>query len=627
MFALISTALVVLGLGAWFPRLSPDSPWLGARGLCGFASLIGGIFLLHTLGGIGLAVGAGIVSGIAAGGLVRLVWVERLASRDAFHPVVVLPLLGLAAIAVKGLAYQPVAWDELSSWLYLARHITRLDTLTTPGFDASYGPGWLLALAFPSLLSGSFTVEKAALVPFMMHVALLGLAFDAFKAMSRCRGLPETGAALAAWILILTWLALEVTWRLVPTNLLIEKPQIYFLTGCLLLALLMLEGVTRWYPASLQLGVLLAGGYLIKVSLLAFVGPAALLWAWAGWRHTQAGPGLSFAAGHTRSLGGGLALALGPLGLVYLIWRTVGSPESCLADPLRMVTSVVEGRETAARALDLAYRLAAWIANYLLSYKLPLTLAAIGGFAALATVLRQRSLVIAFGFYLAAYFGALYLYHLFCFGPYYFETLNSPDRFTRVPLRVLHAIGVFALALMAVSAVARMPAKRWAGAAMVGALVLLGAWQVWQMERSLRSMATRFDAMGGQADIVRAVRREAELIARVITPEDDREVLLLAQGSDGYHYVIAWFFADERYRISPQVSWGETPVNAWMIKATPEQVRHRARLASMVWPIELDNWIIAALRPAMDNPRCLEEGANYLVPDGGILRCWPKPSD
>lgn len=625
MLAFFTTTLVVLGLGAWFPRLTPESAWLGARTLGGYASLIGCTFLLHTLGGVGLRTGATIVAAVAAVGLVRLVVLERLAPRDGLHPVFLFFLIGIAVIAVHGLTYQPVAWDELSSWLYLARHITRLDSLTTPGFDATYGPGWLIALAFPSLVSGSFAVEKAALVPFVMHVALLGLAFDAFRALAKLRGVQDGPATLAAWVLVLAWLTAEATWRLVPTNLLIEKPQIYFLTGCLLLALVMLEGAARWVPASLQLGVLLAGGYLIKVSMLAFAGPAVLLWAWAGWRHASAEPRPWSDAGRARSLYTGLAATIVPLGLVYLVWRTVGSAQSCLADPLQMIVTAVESGETVDRALDLGYRLFSWIGDYLLTYKLPLTLLAVAGFATMTANSRQRPLVFAFALYLTAYFGALYVYHLFCFGSYYFEVLNSPDRFTRVPLRVLHAIGLFVLALGVIGASARLSAGRLGHVAMAGMVVLLGAWQIWQVERSLRSMATRFDAPG-QAEIVLSVRREAEMIARVMAPGDDREVLLLAQGSDGYHYVITWFFADDRYRISPQASWGETPRNAWMIKATPEEFRLRARSAAMVWPLELDEWIVAVLKPAMDNPRCLEDGANYLVPDGETFRCRPKPS-
>ena len=99
-----------------------------------------------------------------------------------------------------------------------------------------------------------------------------------------------------------------------------------------------------------------------------------------------------------------------------------------------------------------------------------------------------------------AYLALLYWYHLSCFGPFYFENLNSIPRFTRVLLRTLHGVGLFmlldaALRIMAQCAgnkqrLPRIPTNLVTGG-LVLTIVVLGAWQMHRVHRSVDIVTAR----------------------------------------------------------------------------------------------------------------------------------------
>lgn len=611
MLALILTMLTTVGLAGLLPGAAPggrEGDWLGVRAFSGFCLLLLLVYAGHLILGLPLPQAALAAAGLGGLGLLRLGW--RRGGGDAsilVHPVVLMPLAALVILALRGLDYQPLAWDELTNWLAWTRQAVLKERLL--GADINHGalgytPGWPIALAYPNLLLGGFEESRSALVPFVMHVALCGLIHDIAVRLGQRGGASPVSARLGAWALVLALLAVEATWRLAPTNLLIEKPQIYPLTAAMLLGLLLLEDEAEPARGGLHLGLVIAGGYLIKVSMLAFAAPLLLLLGWTALRSRRPGSAALF------------ALALGPTALAYAAWRNTGAMTGCISDPLSLLPGLLGGGDNSARMADLAQRLFGTLLAYVAGFKLPLTLAAAGGMAVAILKPRQRPLVLAFALYLLLYFGALYVYHLDCFGEYYFQTLNSPDRFTRVPLRTLHAVGLVLLYLALWPRAGRLPRR-----AMAGLVAVLGLWGLYRLDVSIRTMTERFEAATEQRETVREMRAWTEVVAEQMRlhPERGRNVQIIAQGTDGYEVMIMHYFAAGRFKVNPNQSFGEIPANIWMTRITREDFRRRMLDASLVVPVKLDAWALGALDIAEG---CLG-GRRLLVPDpaAGRLDC------
>ncbi|KIL98730.1 hypothetical protein CCC_02180 [Paramagnetospirillum magnetotacticum MS-1] len=592
-----------------------EGDWLGARVFSGFCLLLLLVYFGHLVLGLTLPVAAGVSAGMAGLGLTRLVLRGFGKDRSILvHPVVLMPLAGMVILVIRGLDYQPLAWDELTNWLAWTRQAALKGRLL--GDDIRHGvlgytPGWTIALAYPNLLFGGFIESRSAMVPFVMHVALCGLIHDIAMRLRLLLGVSRVSARLGAWVLVLGLLGVEAMWRLAPTNLLIEKPQIYTLTAALLLGLLILEDAADRMRAGLHLGLVIAGGYLIKVSMLAFVAPLLVLLGWAALR--SAGQGRSRIAVM-------FGLALVPTILVYGVWRSVGAVQGCMSDPLALLPGLLAGGDGSVRMTDLFLRLFGTILAYVAEFKLPLTLVAAGGVAVAAFNARQRPLIIAFALYLLLYFGALYVYHLDCFGEFYFKNLNSPDRFTRVPLRTFHAAGLVLLFFALHPVEVRL--HRWTLPILAA---VLGVWGVYRLDMSIRSMTERFEAAGEQVTTVRTMRGWTEAVAArvLLHPEQGRDVQIIAQGSDGYEVMIMTYFAAGRFIVHGSHSFGEAPINVWMSKASPDTFRRRIMESSLVVPVHLDTWARQSLdigAGCLDSPR-------LLVPDAvtGRMECPQEP--
>lgn len=622
MESLALTFLTSVGLGLLlpWPRSASHGSWIGLRLQLGFCIMIAALFALHLVFRLPLQVAAWGTAAMASVGLLRM---RRLTDWSGMlsHPAMVLPLFILLDLSIRGLDYTPLAWDELSNWLSWTRQSVATGRLL--GADIHHGvpgytPGWPLALAYPSLLVGGFRFNHAALVPFVMHVAMLGLLFDVMVSALLRRGTALVWARIGAWGILLLVLAVEASWKLVPTHLLIEEPQSYLLLAWLMIAWLMLDGYLGQRTGAFCLGIIFLGGYLIKVAMLAF-GPAALvvlLWQW--WRRRADPQGAPLPVL--------LLLAFGPAMVAYGVWRVTGWYPGCMGEPLLVFRSFLAGAVSPERAYDLFSRLFGWILGYLGTYKLPLTVMGGGALVMLSRWNSSRPMVVAYVVYLAAYFGSLYVYHLDCLGEYYFETLNSPDRFTRVPLRLMHVAGIVVPAIPLVALAFQYSFVRRLAAALV---VFLAAWQVWRSDGAVRAMTTRWDASPEQVSEVARMRHDAETVAGLVAdrPELGQQVRIIAQGSAGYPKLILSFFGEGRFTVTGAFSWGELPANTWMVKADAAGVLADLGSASLIWPVQVDAWMVDILRSHLDDPHCADnlEGHYMLSRPDGRFSCFPKP--
>jgi hypothetical protein len=361
-------------------------------------------------------------------------------------------------------------------------------------------------------------------------------------------------------------------------------------------------------------GVVLASCYLIKAAAMLFV-PALLVLIAV--RMVARGASTERIRGAAISC----ALLIGPILATVATWGVVSDAKGCIYSPLETLTPDALSLARSLDWRDLADRYVAAIWDYVSAYKTPLTIAgAIGMAAALARGAYRAPLVL--GAMATCYFAVLYWYHLTCFGAYYFETLNSIPRFTRVLLRSLHGVGLVLLTDAALIRMARFfgPDQvrrrfrgRWIPYALVVAVALLAPWQARQIYRSIDIVTNR---TGQTIDPrIEEMRRAATAIERL---KGERlpampVLLVISQGLDLAVRDYARFFAlsrtrgdtTERFRIVPEHSWSREPVNVWQTRAGPEHVRARLAEADIVWPTDLDTWLRDILADLVEDDACL----------------------
>lgn len=609
------------GLGCWMPAVAKDGGETGFRLLIGYAALVIGLFGLHIGLWLPLRATAWLLAAIAAAGIVfRLAraGVRPAVTRLVIHPAAILPLIGAGAIAVNGgISYLPYTNDEFTHWLQNARiihwaggwHAVR-DTLYLVG----YTPGWLLAMLLPWQFTGRIDPGLAAAAPFILHVSVIALLYDLVERTLRCSTAPPRARA-GAWLFVLLFLAAEGMGTLWPFSLLVEQPQIFATTAVALLVFWREADAARSPGLEWAAGGLLAFDYLLKTAALTFVPALVAVAIIAALRETTG------RAAALRQIGAAAVRYLAPVAAVAVLWALVVQPKNCM----QSFTATLSAESIAqAAALDwagLGRRLATAIAGYIGSYKVPITILAALGFAG-ALMRRRYQVPVMIAIFAGGYFAALYWYHLTCFGPYYFEVLNSIPRFTRVPLQVFHAIGLLMLydtaRVVALGTdrgrrlVRRLEARPAFGALAAGALLLLGAWQVRTVHRSVVDVTTRaFQSSDPRiADMKRAAERILQLRGTVL-PERPT-LAILDQGRDGAIVAYARYFATgpgttlpvERFRTLPATSWSPTPVNTWQSAGDAESVRRYLATADIIWPLRVDGWLADVLAPIVSDADC-----------------------
>ena len=608
---------------------------LGVRFTLGYATMVISVYVAHILFGVPLRVTvAGLAVLTIAGFILALRrqkdwsdWPKWLS-----HPAFLLIILGGAAIVVNGdIGYLPFGHDEFTHWLATPRLIHMSGNWAAVVSSLSlpfYTPGWQLTLLLPWQMSGKEDLGLSAAAPFVLHVTVISLMYDFVIFQLRRRiDMSHIMAILTAWAFVLLFLAAEGMGRLWAYTLLIEQPQIYSYTTVLFLIYITETTGQDRKPLYAVAGTVLASAYLYKVAALIFI-PAVI--------------GLSCILyfGHTKNRSDRIkdsllttALLAGPILIAALTWSMAVDANNC--SPFSLSPAQMDQ----ALSLDwegLASRLSLAIGSYVIGYKLVLTLAAsLGVVAAVFRGNYRATMVLVL--LSATYFLLLYLYHLACFGAYYFENLASIPRFTRVPLQMFHALGLVMLVDVVLDYVAgtkgiirdkinRLWCHRWMAAGLVILIVILGAWQGRQVNRSVVDMTTRaYQNIDMRIVEMRTAAKRIESL-RGTTLSKKPVLMIISQGRDNAVISYAHFFAisysegrvDPHFTVSGVVSWSPEPSNVWQSKASIEDVTRQLSKADIIWPINLDPWIMKAIGRLVTDINCLNALPNKaLVRDTG----------
>lgn len=624
MWGMLVTWLSLSGLACLLP--APAAGWLGLRFLTAFCALISAVFFLHFAGSVPLSVAARIIAVVAAAGMllgIRNIIRSPFRGKALLHPVFIFPGCAVLFGSFSGISYDPISWDELSNWLGLVQDAVLSDAFFGPEVhwaQPGYTPGWPIALAYPQLILGHYADVNSALIPFLMHVGMLGLLFDVVvHGLKQWEGWNRQ-AHLVSWGVILLALSLEASWKLVPLNLLVEKPQIYLICSLLALGAAASDRRLDWAVLNVHAGMLLIGGYLIKVAMLSFVAPFGVLWACVAWRRGV--------LGDLKALGYGLALTLIPMILAYILWRAQSPASGCLSNPIAMFTNLMAGDVSGDKG-DIYSRLARNIFSYLLEYKLPLTIVAAAGIFIAAVSRGYYPVVIAIAAWLILYFIALFNYYVYCYSGHDVEVLISWERFTRLPLRVVHVMGVV-LPVLAFARYGGGILQRRPGVAVVlsAGVALLAVFQLFQLRSTLIEIGRRATETPEWISTGRMVRDDAEALAALVAekPELGQSVQMLVQDGNGYLRLKGFFHARRKFKVQTSSKFSPAGTDIWTRSIDDPRMAEILLSASLVWPVILDPWMRGVLAPLIEGPQACHEDPSrfFLVPTGARLYCLSK---
>ena len=644
-------AFCALGLAGFVPRpRGAGHGWLGARLFTGFSVIPVFLFLVHIIAGVGLLAASYALVALSALGLVRLVagWVRVPDARPPLlHPAFVIFAAAGGVIAVHGgLDYIPYSGDEFTNWIGAAKQI-----FAGGGFDRArpalihpdYPMGWPLTMVLPAVLAGRFDEGLAAAAPLVMHLALVSLLFDLVcQALEHGLAVPAKRARVLGWLVVLAMLLAEATGRLWPINLLIEPPQVYGLVAMSAIAVAMLQDDGERTAFAVSMGVIFASQYLMKVSTLAFAPVlavlAVLLAVHGGARVDAAALGTRLRTGFR--LG---ATMLIPGALIVLLWRQTSPPASCLTSPAAVLQPDQLALVLSPEAVDLARRFTAAVWAYLSTYKAPLTVLAAAGMAWGFTSRRQYGVPLLVVLYAGGYLFALYWYHLTCWSDISGHTLYSIERYTRVPVRLFHAVGLVLVVLRTID-LAASGRFQWLRAlfddrrlflAAAVAVAVLAAWQVGQVDRTVVDLATRtFQGLHSRlirippdAARIRAMRGN-ELPPHPRVALIDQEWPVDAWGIANYYAIGTRYGGPLKdFTVIHHLRW-ETRAGTEHQEVLPDDVLGILGGADLVWPIGLEDRFRAALAPYIADAECRRNPTAYfLLPKGRSplsFTCLPK---
>ncbi len=644
-------AFCALGLAGFVPRpRGGGHGWLGARLFTGFSLIPVFLFVVHIIAGVGLLAASYALVVLSALGLVRLVagWVRVPDDRPSLlHPAFVIFAAAGGVIAVHGgLAYIPYSGDEFTNWIGAAKQI-----FAGGGFDRArpalihpdYPMGWPLTMVLPAVLAGRFDEGLAAAAPLVMHLALVSLLFDVVcRALEHGLALPAKRARVLGWLVVLAMLLAEATGRLWPISLLIEPPQVYGLVAMSAIAVAMLQDEGERTAFAVSMGIIFASQYLMKVSTLAFAPVLAVLAVLLAVHGGARGDGGALGARLRTGFRLGAMMVI-PGALMVLLWRHTSPPASCLTSPLAVLQPDQMALALAPEAVDLGRRFTAAVWAYLSTYKAPLTVLAAAGMAWGFTSRRHYGVALLVVLYGGGYLFALYWYHLTCWSAISADTLYSIERYTRVPVRLFHAVGLLLLVLRTID-LAASGRFAWLRAAFddrrpflaaAVAVAVLGAWQVWQVDRTIVDLATR-----KFQDMYRPLVRIPPDAARIRAmrgnelPPHPRVALI-----DQEWPVDAWSIANyyaigtryggplKAFTVIHHLRW-ETGAGAERQEVLAADVQDVLGKADLVWPIGVGERLRSALAPHIADAECRRNPTAYfLLPNGRVplsFTCLPR---
>lgn len=602
------------------------------------------LFILHVPAGLSLTTTLGLMAAAAAVGLLRItrrtVGAVSPVRQILIHPGLLLLFLGAGVIALNGgIDYLPYTSDEFTSWIGGSRKIHLYggygavrETVQYPG----YTPGWRLLLLLPWQIDGEFMPGQSASAPFVLHVGIAALFFDIVRYETE-RRVPNMAnrATLFAWVVLLLYLAAEGTGKLWARQLLIEQPQIYYYTmiAFLLIVLDGEAGVRR--DVLFYVGLAAMGGYLLKAATLTFAPGLGIVILVVFLRRKE----ILWAPRLRESAVDATCLLL-PVLAAIVAWRA-SMPEigiSCYTSPLSNFSADALARAFALDWIGLLHRYINAVGTFVIGYKTLILLAALVG--AMLIVWRRRTIVLlALGAFFFTYFGTLYWYHLTCFPSFYFENLNSIERFTRVALQPFHAVGLLGLTMGTLHLFARERVARYLGgnaffSALIVSGIVLAGWQAFQVNRSVVDVSTR--AYQNVDFRIAEVRRALDFVQENYrTGGRPPRIQFISQGMDSEVMSYAKYYSlggshgrpRQIYSFAKQVSWSPTePTNIWQQKIREEALRREFLEADLIWPTATDPWVSSILLSLVPPGTCPDrlDGSLLIKGTDGTFSCRAK---
>jgi hypothetical protein len=635
--------ITLIGIAVWLPGLSRDrTVWLGFRFFLGNMAVIALLFYGNVLLGLRishlgwafLAIG---ILGIA----VRIVASAREKSGGSqfefLHPVFVFPMLLLGgALWNDGIEYFPFPGDEAASWLRYAKQIYVVDGYWSPELKyhlGGYTNGWPLLVAYSNTFGPNYDDANGIIMPFLLHVGLLGFLFDFLRFLISRTGTCSAGECrLIVWVLLLLMLGAEVSWVLFSEFQLIEKPLLYAFLGAFLLGLAGLYDDLNRVTVVVALGLVVAGGYLVKLSMLAIGPTLGIFWLGFLWaEYQQAAPTgffryLFLPEGMRKAIGYAAALLI-PLFATVAVWSQHQFGSHCFSSPWAyLTTSESLFSETSKNVADIILNA---ILTYSVAFKFEMTAAA--AIVAIVSLGAPRCRWVVGGvavfilFYIVLMHSA---YHL-CYPPFGETGLQSFQRYFRPNLRLLHFIAPLLLLIVALEwptfrkALAASLRNRLARAWLVLAAAVLLIWQANSISGSLNEIATRAN-MGPEASrTVHSIKKDAGRLLQII---QDRmlvrpRVSVIAQNGYGVEWDLSRYFSigDQRggpvfnYWPEAPYSWASARANSFTRVTTAEELESWWKGFPIIWPIRTDPWTRAVLSTLVDSDVCRRDPEMFFL--------------
>ena len=629
MLGIFFYSYVAIGFGLLLPAIRVQNFLnIGARFTAGYAMLTIYVYVIHVLGRLplGLTVLSAVMFGTVGFGLA--LYREKLRHFPAIliHPAILLSGMGVISVLFNGgIDYIPFTIDEFTNWLGISREIhlhggyeAIRKTVHLPG----YTPGWRLLLLLPWQIGGEIEEGLSAAAPFVLHIAVVALIFDIAVFLMRTQGqIKNALAVFLAWIFLLLFLGVEGMGKLWSYTLLVEQPQIYSMVAVLLFIYLSgkitdSENSSRRH-AYIYLGLVLAGSYLLKIAAALFI-PVIFLFAVV--------PQISypfFAESIWRYRLQFCFLTLAPILLMVISWSILNPSTSGLSSPFMTLQLLVNGNFNYSNQeiFNFSDRYFSAIWEYLSGYKIFISIVAAVGVVLILIKRREGALIVWVGWFVL-YVLALFWSHLTIFGDYYFQHLNSIQRFLRIPVQLFHTLGLLLLLEYSISILknqnlihAMQYLKNTATLVVGGFIILaLGSWQIRQVHHSVADTTTRiYQNMDTRILEMKQANEFIKSIQGTKIPTIPNLVILsqpLGHASRAYAKYFARSVNAEgkvysRFRVNIISSWPNDPQIDYRNLAKIAEFKSKLRSADVIWPIRVDTTLVSMLAELGVSTNCL----------------------
>lgn len=157
------------------------------------------------------------------------------------------------------------AWDEFAKILYWTKsiyssNIIYNDYLST--YISGDKPGLPILYSLPSLIFGQYFEKYLVIVYFSFHLALISLLFESLNRLNRNFKLNL--------LFVLIFLVLEISWKVIPENLLYENIQIYLFSSIFIIIFLFQKKLVSNNFFIIYLILLSTLSYFIKSTYITF---------------------------------------------------------------------------------------------------------------------------------------------------------------------------------------------------------------------------------------------------------------------------------------------------------------------------------------------------------------------